>query len=144
MQITTDREFIEILSNCRTIAVVGLSVSPYRPSYGVAAYLIRAGYNIIPVNPNYEEVLGRKCYASLRDIPMAVDIVDVFRNPVHLLPVVEDTIAIGAKVLWLQLGVINEAAIERALQAGLQVVEDRCLKIEHMRYQSVLPQPARR
>ena len=138
MEVTTDREFIEILSKCRTIAVVGLSPSPYRASNGVAAYLIRAGYDVIPVNPNYDEVLRRKCYPSLRDIPVPVDMVDVFRNPAHLLPIVEDTIAIGAKILWLQLGVINDRAIERARQAGLQIVVDRCLKIEHMRYQTSL------
>lgn len=138
MEVTTDREFIEILSKCRTVAVVGLSPSPYRASNGVAAYLIRAGYDVIPVNPNYDEVLGRKCYPSLRDIPVPVDMVDVFRNPAHLLPIVEDTIAIGAKVLWLQLGVINDRAIEQARQAGLQIVVDRCLKIEHMRYQTSL------
>jgi uncharacterized protein len=123
----------KILKEARTIAVVGLSTNPARPSHGVAQYLMRQGYRVIPVNPAYGEVLGEKCYASLRDIPESVDVVDCFRKPTELMPIVEDAIAIGAKALWMQLGVINEAAAAKARAAGMQVVMDHCIKIEHMR-----------
>lgn len=138
MKETGQTDYVGILKECRTIAVVGLSNDPYRPSYGVADYLLRVGYNIIPVNPKYEQVMGRKCYASLRDIPVPVDLVDVFRNPDYLLPIVEDAIAIKAKVIWFQLGVINEEAIDQAEAAGLEVVVDRCLKIEHLQHRAAL------
>ncbi len=136
MKDLSKEDYVRILRECRNIAVIGLSRDPYRASYGVAEYMVRAGYNIIPVNPKYKEVLGRKCYASLRDIPEPIDMVDVFRNPEHIVPIIEEAIAIGAKVVWLQLGVINEKAIEKAQAAGLEVVVDRCLKIEHGRYRS--------
>lgn len=123
----------KILKEARTIAVVGLSINPARPSHGVAQYLMRQEYRVIPVNPAYAEVLGEKCYASLRDIPESVDVVDCFRKPTELMPIVEDAIAIGAKTLWMQLGVINEAAAAKARSAGMQVVMDHCIKIEHMR-----------
>ncbi|HVK53472.1 MAG TPA: CoA-binding protein [Burkholderiales bacterium] len=123
----------KILKEARTIAVVGLSTNPARPSHGVAQYLMRQGYRVIPVNPAYAEVLGEKCYASLRDIPEPVDVVDCFRKPTELMPIVDDAIAIGAKTLWMQLGVINEAAAAKARAAGMQVVMDHCIKIEHMR-----------
>jgi predicted CoA-binding protein len=131
-------DYIRILKDSKNIAVVGLSPSPYRASSGVANYLAQAGYNIIPVNPNYREVMGRKCYPSLRDVPEPIDIVDVFRNPDYVLPITDDAIAVGAKVIWYQLGVINEEAIERAEKAGLEVVVDLCLKVEHMQYRSAL------
>ena len=123
----------KILKEARTIAVVGLSTNPARPSHGVAQYLMRQGYRVIPVNPAYAEVLGEKCYASLRDIPEPVDVVDCFRKPTELMPIVDDAIAIGAKTLWMQLGVINEAAAAKSRAAGMQVVMDHCIKIEHMR-----------
>ena len=122
-----------ILKTNRVIAVVGLSANWYRPSYFAAKYMLDHGYRVIPVNPSYQDVLGQKCYPSLRDIPEKVDIVDCFRKSGEILPLAEDAIAIGAKVLWMQLGVINEAAAERARQAGLEVVMDRCVKIEHAR-----------
>lgn len=122
-----------ILAEARSIAVVGLSQNWHRPSNFAAKYLQHHGYRIIPVNPAYDEVLGEKCYASLRDIPEPVDVVDCFRRAEDIPPLVDDAIAIGAKVLWLQLGVINVPAAEKARAAGLEVVMDRCIKIEHAR-----------
>jgi uncharacterized protein len=118
--------------NC-VIAVVGLSAHSYRPSYSVAQYLLEHGYRVIPVNPSYPEVLGQKCYPSLREVPDQIDIVDCFRRSEDIMPLAEDAIAVGAKMLWMQIGVINEAAAEKARKAGLEVVMDRCLKIEHAR-----------
>ncbi|HTQ77740.1 MAG TPA: CoA-binding protein [Burkholderiales bacterium] len=122
-----------ILRQSRVIAVVGLSANWHRPSNFAAKYMIEHGYRVIPVNPQYNEVLGQKCYASLRDIPEKVDMVDVFRKTEDVMPIAEDAIAIGARVLWQQLGVRNEAAAERARAAGLETVMDRCVKIEHGR-----------
>ena len=122
-----------ILGNCRTLAVVGLSANWYRPSYFAAKYMQEHGYRVIPVNPMYEEVLGERCYKSLRDIPDKVDVVDCFRKSEEIPSLADDAIAIGAKVLWMQLGVQNAAAREKAEKAGLEVVENRCVKIEHAR-----------
>ncbi len=122
-----------ILAESRTIAVVGLSQNWHRPSNFAAKYLKHHGYRIVPVNPAYDEVLGEKCYASLAEIPFAVDVVDCFRRTEDIPPLAEAAIAIGAKVLWLQLGVINLDAAQRARDAGLDVVMDRCIKIEHAR-----------
>ncbi len=122
-----------ILAEVRTIAVVGLSQNWHRPSNFAAKYLQHHGYRIIPVNPAYDEVLGEKCYASLADIPEPVDVIDCFRRAEDIAPLAEAAIAIGAKVLWLQIGVINIDAAQRARAAGLEVVMDRCIKIEHAR-----------
>lgn len=122
-----------ILKENRVIAVVGLSAEWHRPSYFAAKYMQEHGYRVIPVNPRYETILGEKCYRSLRDIPERVDLVDVFRRTADVGPIAEDAIAIGAKVLWQQIGVKNEAAAERARAAGLESVMDRCVKIEHAR-----------
>lgn len=122
-----------ILKQSKTLAVVGLSANWWRPSYFAAKYMQEHGYRIIPVNPQYQEVLGEKCYASLRDIPEKVDIVDCFRKSEEIGPLADEAIAIGAKVLWLQLGVINHDAAKKAAAAGLDVVMDRCVKIEHAR-----------
>lgn len=122
-----------ILSQNRVIAVVGLSADWFRPSYFAAKYMLEHGYTVIPVNPRYPEVLGRKCYGSLREIPGKVDMVDCFRRTEDIPPIAEDAIAIGAKVLWQQLGVKNEAAAAKARAAGLDAVLDRCVKIEHAR-----------
>lgn len=122
-----------ILKENRVIAVVGLSADWFRPSYFAAKYLQEHGYRVIPVNPKYPEILGEKCYKSLRDIPEPVDIVDVFRKTADVMPIAEETIAIGAKVLWQQIGVQNVAAAEKAETAGLAAVMDRCVKIEHGR-----------
>lgn len=119
------------LESSKTIAVVGLSSSPMRPSHGVAEYLQRAGYRIIPVNPHEERVLGERAVARLEDIAEKVDIVDVFRRPEFVAEVAESAMAIGAKALWLQEGVIDEDAAKRARAAGLFVVMDRCIFKEH-------------
>ena len=123
-----------ILSQNRVIAVVGLSADWFRPSYFAAKYMQEHGYTVIPVTPKHGEILGEKCYASLKDIPLKVDIVDCFRKTADIMPIAEDAIAIGAKVLWMQLGVHNAQARARAEAAGLEVVEDRCVKIEHGRF----------
>jgi uncharacterized protein len=122
-----------ILKESHTIAVVGLSAQWFRPSFFAAKYLQEHGYRVIPVNPAYPEVLGEKCYPSLRDVPERIDVVDIFRKPEDVPPIVEEAIAIRAKVAWLQIGVIHEAAARRAREAGLDVVMDRCMKIEHAR-----------
>ena len=122
-----------ILRDCRTIAVVGLSANWYRPSYFAAKYLKEHGYRVIPVNPQLESVLDEKCYPSVRSIPGPVDVVDCFRRSEEIPAIADDAIAIGAKVLWMQLGVTNAAARAKAEAAGLEVIEDRCMKIEHGR-----------
>ena len=122
-----------ILMRSHTLAVVGLSAQWYRPSYFAAKYMQDHGYRIIPVNPRYTEVLGQKCYPDLRSVAEPVDIVDCFRKPPDIPPIAEDAIAIGAKVLWMQLGIVNDDAARRASAAGLEVVMNRCVKIEHAR-----------
>ena len=122
-----------ILREAKTIAVVGLSSNPMRAAHEVAAYLKSAGFQIIPVNPNETEVLGEKAYARLEDVPGPVDIVDVFRRAEEVPAVAESAIGIGAKVLWMQLGIENAEAAEKARAAGLVVVEDACLLVEHKR-----------
>lgn len=122
-----------ILERGKVLAVVGLSSKPHRPSYGVARYMQLAGYRIIPVNPNEEKVLGEKSYARLEDVPVQVDVVNIFRRSEFVPAIVESAIAVGAWAVWMQEGVINEQAAERAREAGLQVVMDRCLLKEHAR-----------
>jgi len=122
-----------ILARSHTLAIVGLSAQWYRPSYFAAKYMQDHGYRIVPVNPRYTEVLGEKCYPDLRSIPDPVDIVDCFRKSPEIPPLAEDAIAIGAKVLWMQLGIENPEAAQRAVAAGLDVVMNRCVKIEHAR-----------
>jgi uncharacterized protein len=123
----------KLLQDSKTIAVVGLSSRTNRPSNGVAHYLQTVGYKIIPVNPSETEVLGERAYPRLEDVPEKIDIVDIFRQPSFVPEIVESAIKIGAKAVWMQEGVVNEAAAERAHQAGLIVVMDRCLLKEHMR-----------
>lgn len=122
-----------ILKTCRTIAVVGLSAEWHRPSYFAAKYMQQHGYRIVPVNPKYAQILGETSYARLEDIPFAVDMVDVFRKPADLPPIAASAVAIGAKCLWQQLGVVNADADAIARDAGLDSVMDRCVKIEHAR-----------
>jgi predicted CoA-binding protein len=122
-----------ILTQQRTIAVVGLSAQWHRPSYFAAKYMQDHGYRIIPVNPNYSEVLGRTCYPGITDIPEQVGIVDCFRRASEMVPIARDAVAIGAKVLWMQLGIRNDEAASIAVDAGLDVVMDHCVKIEHAR-----------
>ncbi len=128
-----DATLRRILSEARTIAVVGLSADPERPSHQVASYLQRQGYRIIPVNPTIQEVLGEPSYPDLLSVPEPVDVVDIFRPARYVPEIVEQAIAKGAKVIWMQLGVIHFEAAQRAREAGLLVVMDRCMKIEHQR-----------
>jgi predicted CoA-binding protein len=129
-------ERLRLLTTNHTIAMVGLSADPMRPSHFAAIYMQSAGYDIIPVNPRYagETILGQPVYASLEEIPRPVDIVDVFRRAEEVPALARSAIAIGAKVLWMQLGVVNEEAARLAREAGLEVVMDRCVKIEHARF----------
>jgi hypothetical protein len=124
----------QILETCRTIAVVGISSNPERPSYRVAEYMQRQGYRIVPVNPRATVVLGERCYARLEDVPDKIDCVDVFRRPEFVPAIADSAIAIGARALWLQLDIVDDAALARARAAGLAAVQDRCLLIEHRRY----------
>jgi len=131
LEINSHETIQEILENCKTIAVVGLSSDPGRASHGVASYMRRRGYKVIPVNPNETEVFGDKAYPSLADVPEKIDLVDIFRRSSEAGKAVDEAIAVGAKAVWLQEGVIDEAAAERALDAGLLVVMDRCWLKEH-------------
>lgn len=133
MSINDPKAIETILNECRTIAVVGLSSNPIRPSYDVASYLQRNGYRIIPVNPNETEVLGEKAYPSLADVPEPVDLVDIFRRSEEAGQYVDEAISLGAKAVWMQDGVTDEAAAQRALNAGLMVVMDDCILRQHVR-----------
>jgi predicted CoA-binding protein len=133
VQINSKETIAKVLEDCKTIAVVGLSSSSGRPSYGVASYMRRQGYKVIPVNPNETEVFGDKAYASLADVPDKIDLVDIFRRSSEAGHAVDEAIALGAKAVWLQEGVIDEAAARRAEEAGLLVVMDRCWLKEHAR-----------
>lgn len=123
----------DLLCNCRVVAVVGLSPDPSRDSHRVAAYMQQRGYRIIPVNPKAASILGEQCYPDLAAIPEPVDVVDVFRASEHTPAIAKEAAAIGAKCLWLQLGVRNEEAASHARGCGLLVVQDKCLKVEHHR-----------
>lgn len=133
MSINDPQVIKRILDECRTIAVVGLSSNPMRPSNGVASYMRRRGYRVIPVNPNEREVFGERAYQSLSDVPEKIELVDVFRRADEAGAVVDEAIRIGAQAVWLQEGVIDEAAAGRALDAGLMVVMDRCWLKDHAR-----------
>jgi predicted CoA-binding protein len=131
---TTAADRIRILERYKKIAMVGLSANPFRPSHFAAIYLLAHGYDVTPVNPRETEVLGRRSYPSLIEVPDPIEIVDIFRENAAVPEIVEQAIARDAKVIWMQLGVIHEAAAERARQAGIEVVMDRCIKIEHARF----------
>lgn len=137
-QNATSDEVRDILKDARTIAVVGLSDKPDRDSHHVAAYLQQHGYRIIPVNPNAQEILGERCYPSLRAIPVPVEVVDIFRRADAVPAIVEDALAIGAKVVWMQDGIVHNAASDRARAAGLKVVMSKCLLREHRRLNASL------
>ena len=128
-----DRQIRNILDSCKTVAMVGLSANWFRPSFFAAKYLLERGYQVVPVNPNYDEILAQKCYPDLASIPYPVDIVDLFQRAAQVHQFVQPAIDMQAKVLWLQLGIINEAAAVEATDAGLEVVMDRCMKIEYAR-----------
>jgi len=127
------QELRRILTNCKTIAVVGISEQWHRPSYFVGKYLLEHGYRMIPVNPRYKEVLGQTCYPDLESVPTPIDMVDVFRRSEELMPIAKQTLVIGAKVLWQQLTVCNHEAHDYVRERGLTSVMDRCVKIEHAR-----------
>jgi predicted CoA-binding protein len=129
----------KILTDYRTVAVVGASPNPERPSYRVASYLIENGYRVIPVNPNAEEILGQKCYPDLTSIPEKVEVVDIFRRSEDVMPIVDEAIKIGARAVWMQEGVINEEAAAKARDAGLLVVMDKCMLKEHSRLSQESP-----
>ena len=133
MIISDDAGLRRILEQHKVIAMVGLSQKEDRPSNIVARYLMAHGYTVIPVNPGQDEILGQRCYASLKEIPVKVDMVDIFRKSSDVPPFADDAIAIGAKSLWLQIGVVNESSAAKASAAGLDVVMDRCPKIEYAR-----------
>jgi predicted CoA-binding protein len=133
VEINSRETISKILEDCRTIAVVGLSSNPGRASNGVAGYMKRQGYRVIPVNPNEEQVFGEKSYPSLADVPIKVDLVDIFRRSEEAGKAVDEAIEIGAKAVWLQEGVIDHAAAKRAQDAGLLVVMDRCWLKDHIR-----------
>ena len=124
---------IKILSESKTVAIVGISDKPDRPSHKVAKYLKEHGYKIIPVNPRLKEVLGEKCYADLPDISVSVDVVDIFRKPEDINPIVDSAISIGAKTIWMQEGITNDEASDKAEAAGLMVVMNHCMLKEHSR-----------
>ena len=124
----------DLLTQHRRIAMVGVSGNPTRASYRALVHMKSKGYTVYPVNPSYDDILGLKCYNSLLDIQEPVDIVDIFRRPDTVVPLISEALEIGAKVFWMQIGVINEAAAKQAADAGLEVVMDRCVKIEHCRF----------
>jgi predicted CoA-binding protein len=123
----------QILENFRRIAVVGISNKPERPGYRIPLFMQEQGYKIIPVNPGLDEVLGEKCYPSLLEIPGEIEIVDIFRRPEYVDQIVDEAIKKGAKVIWMQSGIVNEGAAKKAIEAGIQVVMDRCIKTEYNR-----------
>jgi predicted CoA-binding protein len=135
----TPDPILDILKTCKTIAVVGISSNPARPSNEVSAYMQSVGYRIIPVNPNETQVLGEKCYARLEDVPEKIDIVDIFRRSEDVPPVVESAIHVKAKVIWMQLGIAHAEAAEKARAAGLAVVQDACILVEHKIRRRELP-----
>ena len=129
-------QILRVLQTYKRVAMVGLSPNPSRPSYFAATYLKDYGYELFPVNPGQagKEILGRVCYPDLASVPRPLEVVDIFRNPADVPPIVDEAIRLGAKVIWMQLGVIHLEAAEKARQAGLEVVMDRCMKIEHARF----------
>ena len=125
-------EINAILERYKTVAIIGLSPKPERDSYRVAKYLKENHYTIVPVNPGQKEILGEKCYPNLKAIPFSIDVVDIFRRPEAIPPVVDDAIEVGAKVVWMQLGIAHNQAADTARKAGLDVVMNKCIKTEHM------------
>jgi uncharacterized protein len=138
LQEATAQQRLSIIQNAKSAALVGVSANALRSSNFVAAYLVRTSLRTYPVNPMYEEVLGMKCYPALSDLPEVPDIVDIFRRPSEIPGVVEQAIEVGAKVVWFQLGLRHDEAAQMAVDAGLLVVQDRCLKIEHARFSGKL------
>lgn len=133
MPIENEDTIASILKKSKSIAVVGASPKPWRDSGSIAQYLMHKGYDVYPVNPNYSEVLGRKCYPDLKSVGVKIDIVDIFRNPEDVGPIIDEAIAVKARAIWMQLGVVNANAAEKAERSGLMVVMDRCIAVEHSR-----------
>jgi predicted CoA-binding protein len=131
----------KILKEYRTVAVVGASPNPKRPSWRVVSYLSRHGYNVIPVNPHAQEILGKPAYPDLSSIPEKVEVVDIFRSSEDVMPIVDEAVKIGAKAVWMQEGIMNEEAASKARDAGLAVVMDRCMRKEHLRLSKRLDSP---
>ena len=129
----SDAEIKALLQSSRTIAVVGASTKPYRDANRIMHFLIDAGYTVYPVNPNYTEIDGIRCYPDVKSIPEHIDIVDIFRNPDEIMPIIDDAVAAGSSAVWMQLGVVNDAARKRAGDAGLKTVMDLCILVEHRR-----------
>ncbi len=134
--IISNRKLIEIFKSVKTIAVVGLSPKQSRPSNMVASYLQKNGYKIVPVNPGQTEILGEQCYGCLKDIPFPVDLVDIFRKPEAVPAIVEEAIEMGARYVWMQLGITHTDAAKKAEKAGIEVIMDRCLKVDHQMLKS--------
>lgn len=131
-EVTAGPEEIKaILQDYKVVAVVGLSPKPERPSFRVAHYLKEHGYRIVPVNPGQKEIMGEKCYPNLKEIPFPIEVVDIFRNVEAIPAIVDEAITIGAKVVWMQQGLVEPASAQKAREAGLQVVMDRCMKVDH-------------
>ncbi len=128
-----DEEIVDILKSSKTIAIVGISQKQERDSYMVAKYLKEHGYKIIPVNPRYEEVLGEKCYPDLKSVPEKIDVVDIFRKPEAIPPIVDEAIEVGAKAVWMQLGLAHNASAKKARDVGVKVVMNKCIKVEHQK-----------
>ena len=133
MPLEDDKTIGEILRKAKTIAVVGASPKPWRDSGRIAEFLARKGYTVLPVNPGYADVLGMKCFPDLTSTQTPIDIVDIFRKPEEILPIIDEAIAVGASTVWMQLDVVNDEAAKRAEKAGLNVIMDRCIAIEHRR-----------
>lgn len=131
--IEDENTIASILKKSKSIAVVGASPKPWRDSGSIAQYLMHKGYDVFPVNPNYNEVFGRKCYPDLKSVGVKIDIVDIFRNPEDVGPIVHEAIAVKARAIWMQLGVVNAEAAAKAEKAGLKVVMDHCIAVEHSR-----------
>ena len=136
MQLTQRKNLQKLFSEMMTIVIVGLSPKENRPSHQVARYLQNAGYQIIPVNPGPQEILGEVCYPDVLSVPVHIDVVDIFRRADQVLPVARQAIAAGARVLWMQQGIVNKEAARIAEQAGMRVIMDRCLKVDHMQFTS--------
>ncbi len=128
--LSKDEDLKKLLTETKSIAVVGASPKPWRDSGAIAEFLSRKGYKVFPVNPQYQEILGMKCYPDLKSIPEKIDLVDIFRKPEEVGPIIDEAIAVGAKSIWMQLGVVNNDAAANAEKAGLSVVMDRCIAVE--------------